>query len=469
MSGPLVVVGDSLLDIDLVGAVERMAPDAPVPVLSDAAEHARPGGAGLCAAFAAESSNPVIPVVLITALPDDADGRRLIELLGPEVQVIRLPRSGATPVKTRVRAKDHPLVRLDRGGAGTVTAVPDAAGRALARAAAVIVADYGTGTTRDPRLRSLLTRAAARVPLVWDPHPRGSVPVPGATLVTPNAPEATAATPGITARGLRAVALRSEQLRDEWSARAVVVTLGATGALLNLGSAVPFLVPAPRVDARDECGAGDCFATAAALALAGGALPTEAVSAAVQAAAAFVAAGGAHAAGLRWEAAIEAPSAVPSGLTDPAQPAQALIAAVRHRGGTVVATGGCFDLLHAGHIATLEAARRLGDCLIVCLNSDASVRRLKGPARPLQTAADRIRILRALSCVDAVVIFEEDTPVQVLDRLRPDVWVKGGDYSADTLPEAPLLAGWGGQVVAVPYLPERSTTRLVSTARVGGP
>ena len=150
---------------------------------------------------------------------------------------------------------------------------------------------------------------------------------------------------------------------------------------------------------------------------------------------------------------------------DGGQAAKRLADAVWADGGTVVATGGCVDLLHAGHIATLEAARRLGDCLIVCLNSDASVRGLKGAGRPLQAGVDRARILRALRCVDAVVTFEEGTPIPLLNRLRPDVWVKGGDYTAATLPEASVLAGWGGQVVAVPYLPERSTTALVATAR----
>jgi rfaE bifunctional protein nucleotidyltransferase chain/domain/rfaE bifunctional protein kinase chain/domain len=472
VTGPVVVVGDSLLDIDLVGAARRLAPDAPVPVLADAVEHARPGGAALCAALVAELSAGAEPVVLITALPDDADAARLMELATSGVRVIRLPRSGATPVKTRVRAENHPLVRLDRGGDGTVTTLPDAAAGALAEAGAVLVADYGAGTTRDHRLRALLAEAATRVPLVWDPHPRGPDPVPGATLVTPNEREAAAAAPHVTATGLRAIALRSEQLRAKWSARSVAVTLGSAGAMLNQGSSVPFVVPAPRVDARDECGAGDCFAASAALALAKGALPTEAVAAAVRAAAAFVAAGGAHAAGLRWSVGAGAGRAAREQAgSDPQQqaPVQNLIAAVREQGGTVVATGGCFDLLHAGHVATLEAARRLGSCLIVCLNSDASVRRLKGSGRPLQAAADRAHILRALSCVDAVVTFEEDTPLRILDTLRPDVWVKGGDYSADTLPEAPLLAGWGGQVVAVPYLPERSTTRLVSTARSGAP
>jgi D-beta-D-heptose 7-phosphate kinase / D-beta-D-heptose 1-phosphate adenosyltransferase len=126
-----------------------------------------------------------------------------------------------------------------------------------------------------------------------------------------------------------------------------------------------------------------------------------------------------------------------------------------------VATGGCFDLLHAGHVATLEAARALGDCLVVCLNSDASVRRLKGPSRPLQSEDDRALMVSALRCVDAVVVFDEDTPEQVLRDVRPEVWVKGGDYLGVDLPEAAVLAEWGGAVVTVPYLTGRSTTELV--------
>jgi rfaE bifunctional protein nucleotidyltransferase chain/domain len=137
---------------------------------------------------------------------------------------------------------------------------------------------------------------------------------------------------------------------------------------------------------------------------------------------------------------------------------------VRARGGTVVATGGCFDLLHAGHVATLQAARRLGDRLVVCLNSDASVRRLKGAPRPLVPASDRARVLEALECVDAVVVFDEDTPAEALRRIRPDVWVKGGDYAGAHLPEQEVLAEWGGQAVAVPYLDGRSSTRLVRAA-----
>ena len=135
---------------------------------------------------------------------------------------------------------------------------------------------------------------------------------------------------------------------------------------------------------------------------------------------------------------------------------------VRRGGGTVVATGGCFDLLHAGHVRMLERARELGDCLIVCLNSDASVRRLKGDDRPLVEQDDRAAVLRGLACVDAVAIFDEDDPRRVLETLRPHVWVKGGDYAVSELPEAATLAEWGGRAVLVPYVAGRSTTRLIT-------
>jgi D-beta-D-heptose 7-phosphate kinase / D-beta-D-heptose 1-phosphate adenosyltransferase len=141
-----------------------------------------------------------------------------------------------------------------------------------------------------------------------------------------------------------------------------------------------------------------------------------------------------------------------------------VISRVRARGGTVVATGGCFDLLHAGHVHTLQAARSLGDCLIVCLNSDVSVRSIKGSDRPLVPEEDRAAVLGALDCVDAVVLFDEDTPWAVLNSLRPDVFAKGGDYEVSDLPEARLLASWGGRAVVLPYVAGRSTTRLIEEA-----
>jgi rfaE bifunctional protein nucleotidyltransferase chain/domain len=293
--------------------------------------------------------------------------------------------------------------------------------------------------------------------VVWDPHPRGADPVPNARLVTPNAAEAArvAAAAGVTVEGegLAAVGARAEALIRHWGVGAVAVTLGARGALLSYGEGAPLVVPAVPVSG-DPCGAGDAFAAAAAVALADGAVTGEAVSAAVAVASAFVARGGASA----WDADVVA--------SPRAEGVDALLARVRSAGGTVVATGGCFDLLHAGHVATLRAARGLGDCLLVCINSDDSVRRLKGPSRPLVTAADRARVLEALEFVDAVVVFDEDTPAEVLDRLRPDVWAKGGDYAGADLPEAAVLRRWGGQAVVLPYLDGHSTTALVERSRV---
>ena len=146
----------------------------------------------------------------------------------------------------------------------------------------------------------------------------------------------------------------------------------------------------------------------------------------------------------------------------------ALADRLRSRGGTLVATGGCFDIVHAGHVQTLNAARQLGDALIVCLNSDASARQIKGPTRPLNTAADRAAVLASLACVDGVVVFDDPTPEAVLGRLRPDVWVKGGDYTPGDLPEAQVVEARGGQVVVLPYLNGRSTTAILDQARMRG-
>jgi len=133
-----------------------------------------------------------------------------------------------------------------------------------------------------------------------------------------------------------------------------------------------------------------------------------------------------------------------------------------------VATSDCFDLLHAGHMEMLQQARGLGDCLIVCLNSDASVRRLKGPGRPLLPVRERARIVQALGCVDGVLMFGEDTPEQALERLRPDVFAKGGDYAGGDIAESRSMASWGGQAVVLPYVTGRSTTRLVEELMRGG-
>jgi D-beta-D-heptose 7-phosphate kinase/D-beta-D-heptose 1-phosphate adenosyltransferase len=508
---PLVVVGDALLDRDLDGRAERLAPDAPVPVVDDPAERRRPGGAALAATLAATLDRRA--VVLVTALADDQAGavlRGLVELAG--VEVVDLGLDGQTPEKIRVRADGRSLLRLDRATRpGRVGPLDRAGRRVLAGAAAVLVADYGRGVAAEPGVRAALP---SRRPLVWDPHPRGATPVPGARLATPNRAEAAGFVPEVPGTGLAAVTARARLLADRWAAAGVAVTLGAGGALLVEGAGAPLVVPAPATTGGDPCGAGDRFSATAAGLLADGALPSEAVAGAVAAATAFVTAGGAATVRLSpttpttarqtsgtpgtpephppvpgppagepsptpgsEEPAVHSPLVDPHPtnppFTDPPptdpplaggspmERALGLVGVVRAMGGTVVATGGCFDLLHAGHVATLRAARALGDCLIVCLNSDDSVRRLKGPERPLVPEADRVAVLEALGCVDVVVPFDERTPEGVLRRLRPDVFAKGGDYALTDLPEAALLGTWGGQAVVLPYLEGRSTTRLM--------
>jgi len=586
VSGPLVVVGDVLLDRDLDGTVDRLSPDAPVPVVDEPVEHARPGGAGLAALLAAADGREV---VLVTALSQDAGGQELRGLLDRAgVRVVDLGLDGATPEKVRVRSAGRSLLRLDRGGpAGVPGDLTDEAAEVLAGAGAVLVADYGRGVARGPRLRAALaeltgaplaaapggasaaplpaspggssaaplpaspggssaaapgdpgrsgaalaaatlpgspvgaaaalpgspdlaaspaaplpvspgdpgrsgaalataalpgspggaaatlpgspdgaaaglpgspaprTGTARRVPVVWDPHPRGPEPVPGSTLVTPNGKEAEHFAPGHTGGQLTATTARARALQARWGATAVSVTLGSRGALVVEGETPPSVVPAPDVPCPDPCGAGDRFASAAAGLLADGALPSEAVAGAVVAASAFVAAGGASS--------VRVGSPAPAAGTADASAAE-VVARVHAAGGIVVATGGCFDLLHAGHVAVLQQARALGDCLVVLLNSDDSVRRLKGPSRPLQSETDRADVLRALGCVDAVHVFGEDTPSEALTALRPDVFAKGGDYALTSIPEADVVAGWGGQAVVLPYLAGRSTTNLIREA-----
>jgi rfaE bifunctional protein nucleotidyltransferase chain/domain/rfaE bifunctional protein kinase chain/domain len=443
---PLVVVGDLLLDRDLDGAVERVSPDAPVPVIRDPVERARPGGAGLAALLAARDGRSV---TLVTAVGPGAAGERArAGLARAGVAVIDLGLDGPTPEKIRIKGAGHVIARVDRGdgGSGVGRAGPEARA-AVAGAAAVLVSDYGRGVTDDPALRTALAGLPAEIPVVWDPHPRGAEPVDGVLVVTPNRAEAAgfAGAPDVHA-DRTAIVRRARALAERWRAVNVCVTLGADGALLVGGGGPPLAVPAARVERGDPCGAGDAFAVALAVALADGALPSEAVRRAAESAAAWVA--GPH-----------DPSVPEAG--DPDEDAVAVAARVRGAGGVVVATGGCFDLLHAGHVRVLERARSLGDCLIVCLNSDESIRRLKGPERPVVGEADRAAILRALACVDAVAVFGDDTPEHVIAQLRPDVWAKGGDYRVADLPEAELVERWGGQAVVLPFVPGRSTSRII--------
>ena len=464
--GPLVVVGDSLLDIDIEGEANRLSPEAPVPVVDVTRQRRRPGGAGLAALLAGRSGRDVI---LVTAIGSDDLGDALLNLLVDHVEVRALPLAGRTVCKCRITAREVPMLRLDSGaGRSRSTALPAGVGRAFASAGAILVSDYGRGLAELPAIRQALLTEINSVPVVWDPHPCGPAPVPGCTLATPNAEEA-----GLSS-GANHPAEQGRRLCATWQARAVAVTVGRRGAVLTeteplRTTRLPVLeFPKQGRGRIDTCGAGDQFAVAATAALLDGAATAAAVQAAVTSATQFVLEGGA--AGVStvssWKTSdLSIPMAKPAGTTDAFEVADR----VRRAGGRLVATGGCFDLLHRGHISLLNQARALGDALVVCLNSDASVRRAKGAGRPLVPQEDRAQVLNALGAVDGVVIFDEKTPASLLARLRPDVWVKGEDYANRILPEADAVERHGGSVVLLPVVPGYSTTRLVHSARTNGP
>jgi D-beta-D-heptose 7-phosphate kinase / D-beta-D-heptose 1-phosphate adenosyltransferase len=462
----LVVVGDALLDRDVEGRSERLCPDAPVPVVDQLASRPRPGGAGLAASLAAAAG---ADVTLVTALAPDQAGVELARgLVEAGVDVVDLGLDGETPEKVRILDCDRPLLRLDRGRGGRVGAAAEPAvlRAAIEAGGGVLVSDYGHGVAAHPLMRRALASRPAGMPLVWDPHPRGPAPIEGASLATPNLSEAKRFAGRAAPRDEDAVAELALELLAAWRVDAVCITRGGDGALLAAADGGVAGYGSEWVDG-DPCGAGDRFAAEAAAVLAGGGGVEEAIWSAVAAASGFVAAGGARLAigggepaALR-DAGDQGVGASPLSI----EPALRLAERVRRRGGTVVASGGCFDLLHVGHLHTLRSARALGDCLIVLLNGDRSVRRLKGDARPLVPELDRAALLASLDCVDEVAIFDEETPVEALRLLRPHVWAKGGDYAVDELPERDAVASWGGRIVVLPHLDGRSTTNLIE--RVG--
>lgn len=413
----IVVIGDVLLDRETRGEVKRLAPDAPVPVLSNLKESVRLGGAGLAAWLLREMGEEVL---LIAPIGNDRPSREIRSLCNrSQIDLFELPTSGATRVKERLSTDEQILMRVDHGDEDQApTSIPVEIAEIASKADAVLVSDYGGGVTRDPLIRSLVGHLT--VPVVWDPHPKGAEPVAGLTLVTPNRSESGA---------VADVGKKAMELVSRWQT-AVAITVGELGAYLSVDGIESEYLPAARVNG-DPCGAGDAFASAAVMGLAHGLDVRSCVVGAVEAATAWVSRE-------KWS----------------------------ERAPILVATGGCFDLLHVGHIETLKAAKALGDRLIVLINSDQSVRQLKGPSRPFNSAKDRAKVLASLEFVDEVIIFDQLTPEHAIAQLRPDIWVKGGDYRIDDLPETAVMARWGGRVVITPYVNGYSTSAFAEQSAI---
>ena len=475
----VLVLGDALLDTWLGGPAHRLGRDAPVPVVELRGGESVPGGAANVAANLAAMGGTV---ELLGVVGDDRDGATLLDALrAHRVEVGRVVRDPErrTPVKHRLTTAGQTLARFDtmpRGPIGHAAerALVGALSAALRRGDldAVVIADYGTGVLTE-RLRCALRTARTRVPLlVVDSHEPADWAPLAPDLVTPNVAEAAAALGEPPPGG---------EDRAEWGARRwhelvrrlggpdVLLTMDVEGALLLPAGTGPVRhAPAARPAAPSlACGAGDTFTAAATLARSVGVPPPAALALAQAAADVVTAEPGTAVCGTAALTTRLAHADRGQVLTH--RDLLATVAEHRRRRHRIVFTNGCFDVLHRGHVAYLRQARALGDVLIVALNGDDSVRRLKGPQRPVNPLADRAGVVGALDCVDLVTSFDEDSPVALLERVSPEIYAKGGDYTPQMLPETPVVERLGGQVRVLDYLSDHSTTAIVDRIRAATP
>jgi D-beta-D-heptose 7-phosphate kinase/D-beta-D-heptose 1-phosphate adenosyltransferase len=462
------VVGDLMLDEYLHGRVERVSPEAPVPVVVAERDEFRPGGAANVARQLATLGARSRLAGVVGR--DDAAGRLLEHCTAAGIDVAAIERTAGrtTPRKLRVLGADHQLLRIDWEDVAPCSAAD--ARRVVERLAAgprpevVILSDYAKGTLSPEMVAgaSAAARAAGARVLV-DPKRRDLAAYRGAQIVTPNLHELEAACGGRRFANDAEIVAAARAQCVEHGFEAMLVTLGPRGMIVVPATGDPSTLEAERRAVFDVTGAGDTVIAVLALGLAAGAPLVDAARVANAAAGLAVAEIGAVAI---------APAALRETLAG--RPASKLLSraelAERVRtwqaaGRRVVMTNGCFDLLHAGHLTVLHEAARLGDALVVAINSDASVRRLKGPERPLVPEQERAALLAALDCVDAVTIFDEDTPLELLAAATPDVLVKGADYTVERVVGREFVESRGGRVALVPLLPEKSTTALVERIR----
>jgi len=467
----IAVVGDFMLDRYVWGDTSRVSPEAPVPVVQAHREEERPGGAGNVAANLCELD---ARVECFGVIGSDLQGGRLVaglEALGAAGGGLLTLDGHTTTQKIRIMARSQQILRLDREEARPIS---EATARTLserlaaAQWDAVVLSDYGKGVLSENVVAPVLEEARRRgAPSLVDPKHPDLSRYRGASLVTPNRAEAEAAWGGLL-RDLPALATGGEALRQRAGLEALLITLGQEGMFLLRDGADPLHVPTAARAVFDVTGAGDTVLAALALALAEGCDWEVAVRLANAAAGLVVAKVGTATVGRSellhfLNAATTFEKRLPPGCGPEILQKEA--SRLRREGLRLVFTNGCFDILHAGHVRFLQEARGLGDALVVGVNDDASVRRLKGADRPFNSLDDRMEVLAALECVDLVVAFAEDTPESLIRTLRPDVLVKGGDWREKGVVGAEFVRAQGGEVHLLDLLPGRSTSGLAQKIR----
>lgn len=466
---PVLVVGDVMLDQYVWGEVERISPEAPVPILRAAFREEKPGGAGNVAMNLAGLGASVTLVGFAGGDREQASLQEQLLAAGIEPRLITVP-GVPTTSKLRILSGHQQMMRVDVEE--TASFSPDAYRQLLSRALseidgcmAVVLSDYAKGTLTEQVCQSIIREARNRqIPVLVDPKARSFARYRGATAVCPNRNELATATGEVT-NDLDRLLKAGKALLDPLNLRFMAVTLGEKGiALVQPGS--EFHAPAVTRQVFDVSGAGDTVVAVLALAAACDVPPEAAVQLANLAAGIVI--GKVGTVPIQQEELLGVLSAQrPTAMDEKVLLLEQLIsrvAAWRSSGQQIVFTNGCFDILHIGHIRLLEEARRRGDRLLVGVNSDDSVRRLKGPMRPVIGERERARVLAALSAVDAVVIFTESTPLRLIESIRPDVLVKGGDYTEEMVVGASEVRAWGGRVELIPLLEGISSTRLIAAA-----
>ncbi|MBK1716119.1 bifunctional heptose 7-phosphate kinase/heptose 1-phosphate adenyltransferase [Thiocystis violacea] len=451
-----------MLDRYWTGATRRISPEAPVPVVHVESVEDRPGGAANVALNLAALGARTI-LVGVTGADEAADilAARLAER-GIET---RLHRRADRPTITKLRVMSHhqQLIRLDfEQSLAPLDAdpLPALVEAGLAETDLLLLSDYAKGTLADPRPLIAAARALGK-PVLVDPKGRDFARYRGATILTPNRAELEEI---VGVCGNEAVLVeKAQRLRADLGLEALLVTLGERGMLLLRADAAALHLPTQAREVFDVTGAGDTVIATLAAALGAGTPIDESCALANRAAGLAVGKLGAASVsaaelarahrGVEWHGVLDREGLI------------AAAAAARAAGERLVMTNGCFDILHEGHVSYLQQARRLGDRLIVAVNDDDSVRRLKGEGRPINGVEQRMAVLAGLASVDWVCPFGEDTPESLISRVKPDVLVKGGDYRPDDIAGADGVRANGGEVRVIDFLPGRSTSRIIGAIR----
>ncbi|WP_062261294.1 bifunctional D-glycero-beta-D-manno-heptose-7-phosphate kinase/D-glycero-beta-D-manno-heptose 1-phosphate adenylyltransferase HldE [Endozoicomonas arenosclerae] len=460
----VLVIGDVMLDRYWHGGTSRISPEAPVPVVRVNQVEDRPGGAGNVALNIASLGAPAW-LIAATGNDEAADSLQTrLEAAGVYCDFARLD-NVPTITKLRVISQHQQLIRLDHEEAFSGLSndiLEEKAASLLENIGAVILSDYNKGTLQNHQQLIKLARTQG-IPVLVDPKGTDFERYRGATVITPNLHEfETVVGP---CQDEQELVDKGHKLLEELELEALLITRSEHGMTLIRKGEQEVHLPARAREVFDVTGAGDTVISTLATALAAGAeLPKAAALANIAAGIVVAKLGTATVSMPELRREVNRELGAERGVVTPDQLKIALEDARAH-GEKIVFTNGCFDIIHAGHVGYLEQARQQGDRLVLAINSDASVKRLKGEGRPINSEDRRMAVLAGLEAVDWVVCFEEDTPEELLRMVKPDMLVKGGDYTIDEVVGAPIVYEYGGEVKVLAFLDNCSTTAIVEKIR----